>query len=257
MERSREAVVKDYVKPCIGIPIYDHGSSIGAVVDSLAEHALPCLIVDDGSHAETRRELDRLEQRYAWVDVVHHAHNRGRGAALRTGYRSAAARGMTHFIQLDADGQHAAADIPRFVEAARQSPDALVLGAPIFDDSVPFHRLHGRKLSQVIVWMETLSTAVADPLCGFRCIPLASVIPLLDAARTGDRMDFDPELIIRMVRAGVPVVNLPTRVCYPESGVSHFRMVEDNLRIAWVYVRLAFESIRGGPRPVAAGERRA
>jgi hypothetical protein len=55
-------------------------------------------------------------------------------------------------------------------------------------------------------------------------------------------MDFDPELIIRLVRAGIPVVNLPTAVFYPEGGVSHFQLVRDNLRIAGSYVRLAFEA---------------
>ena len=85
-----------------------------------------------------------------------------------------------------------------------------------------------------------------DPLCGFRCIPLARTLDVLARANTGDRMDFDPELTIRLVRAGAPVVNLPTRVQYPESGISHFRMVEDNLRIAWAYIRLAFRLPRIG-----------
>lgn len=228
---------------CLVIPIYDHGDSIAAVVESLAKYDLPCLIVDDGSGEATRQQLDQLEERYAWVEVVHHGRNRGRGAALRTAYEGAAARGRTHVIQLDADGQHDTADVPHFLEAARTRPDALVLGTPIFDESVPWHRLHGRKLSQVIVWLETLSTSVRDPLCGFRCIPLASTLTVLDRAHTGDRMDFDPELIIRLVRAGVPVINIPTRVRYPESGVSHFRMLEDNLLIAWAYIRLALRPL--------------
>ncbi len=229
------------MKPCLAIPIFDHGETIATVVESLAPLDLPCTIVDDGSSQATRSVLDHLEERYPWVEVVHHDRNCGRGAALRTAYRTASLRGMTHVVQLDADGQHSAADVPRFLAAARVQPDALVLGTPIFDDSVPLHRLHGRKLSQLIVWVETLSTAVRDPLCGFRCIPLAPTLPLLDR-RSGDRMDFDPELIIRLVRAGVPVVNIPTTVRYPEGGISHFRMVEDNLRIAWAYIRLAFEA---------------
>ncbi len=230
------------MNPCLAIPIYDHGDSIAEVVESLAKYDLPCLIVDDGSGESTRQQLDLLEERYHWVEVVHHVRNRGRGAALRTAYEGAAARGRTHVIQLDADGQHDSADVPRFLEAAKAQPDALVLGTPIFDESVPWHRLHGRKLSQVIVWLETLSTSVRDPLCGFRCIPLASTLAVLERAHSGDRMDFDPELVIRLVRAGVPVINIPTRVNYPESGVSHFRMVEDNLRIAWAYIRLAFRA---------------
>ena len=229
------------MRPCLVIPIFDHGDTIAGVVESLAPLGLPCIIVDDGSGEATRQELDRIEALYSWLDVEHHPGNLGRGAALRTGYRAAARRGMTHVVQLDADGQHAATDVPRFLEIARARPEALVLGVPIFDESVPWVRLHGRKISRIIVCFETLSTAVRDPLCGFRCVPLAVTVPLLDRKPMGDRMDFDPELIVRLVRAGVPVVNVPTAVCYPEDGISHFRLVRDNFRIAWAYLRLAVD----------------
>lgn len=239
------------MRPCLAIPIYDHGDTIAGVVESLAPLELPCIVVDDGSGAATRREIDRLQDRHEWLSVCRHDRNLGRGAALRTAYRAAAARGMTHVVQLDADGQHDAADVPRFLEAARAHPDALVLGRPRFDDSIPWHRRHGRKLSQGIVWLETLSLAARDPLCGFRCIPLGPTICVLDRTRTGDRMDFDPELVVRQVRAGLPVVNVPTLVRYPEAGVSHFRMIEDNLLIAWAYLRLAFVLPGSGARAIA------
>ncbi len=229
------------MRPCLVIPIFDHGDTIAGVVESLTALRLPCIIVDDGSGEATRQELDRIEALHSWVEVERHPRNLGRGAALRTGYRAAALRGMTHVVQLDADGQHAATDVPRFLEVAQARPEALVLGVPVFDESVPWVRLHGRKLSRIIVWIETLSTAVRDPLCGFRCIPLAVTVPLLDRKQMGDRMDFDPELTVRLVRAGVPVVNVPTAVCYPEDGISHFRLVRDNLRIAWAYLRLAVD----------------
>ena len=228
------------MKACFAIPIYDHAATIADVVESLSGYGLPCIIVDDGSGEATQRQLARLEDRFDWLRVVHHDRNRGRGAALRTAYRTAASLGWTHVVQLDADGQHHAEDIPRFLDAAKAMPEALVIGEPIFDESAPWHRLHGRKLSQVIVWLETWSLAVHDPLCGFRCIPLVPTLEILENCHTGDRMDFDPEIIIRLVRAGVPVVNIPTWVQYPEQSVSHFRMVEDNLRIAWAYLRLAF-----------------
>lgn len=228
------------MNPTLAIPIFDHGESIGAVVESLAKYDLPCLIVDDGSGSATRSRLDDLERIHPWVEVIHHPHNRGRGAALRSAYRGAAERGHTHVLQLDADGQHNADDVPRFLAAAAERPDAMILGAPLFEEGAPWHRLHGRKLSQGIVWLQTLSTVVRDPLCGFRCLPLGSTLAVLDRERSGDRMDFDPELIILLVRAGIPVVNIPTAVQYPENGTSHFRMFEDNLLIARAYLRLAF-----------------
>jgi len=228
------------VKPCLAIPIYDHAETIAEVVESLEYLNLPCIIVNDGSHEATRHVLADLEARFDWVQVVHHETNRGRGAALRTAYRTAAALGISHLVQLDADGQHAASDVPLLLQAAEENPGALVLGAPVFDDSVPFHRLHGRKLSKGIVWLETLSMQVADPLCGFRCMPLAPTVEIIDCERTGDRMDFDPEIAVRLVWAGVPVVNVPTRVRYFDGGISHFDLVRDNVRISWLHTRLFF-----------------
>lgn len=235
------------MKPCLAIPIFDHGETIRGVVDALAPLELPCLIVDDGSGPSTRERLAELESRHAWVRIEHHQRNRGRGAALQTAYRLAQRGGFSHVVQLDADGQHDAADVPHFLDAAQRDPHSLVLGEPVFDDTIPKVRYYGRKLSQVIVWAETLSRVVHDPLCGFRCIPLDATVQLLDHARMGDRMDFDPELVVRLVRAGVPVVNVPTAVHYPAGGISHFRMVEDNVRIAWAYLRLAADGIRGRP----------
>lgn len=241
------------MKPSLAIPIFDHADTIARVIEALAPLQLPCIVVDDGSGKATQRELKRLAGLHSWVQIERHPRNLGRGAALRTAYRTAARRGASHVVQLDADGQHAAADVPRFLDAAKSRPDALILGAPIFDASIPWHRLHGRKLSQGIVWLETLSMSVRDPLCGFRCVPLVPTLEVLLRCRTGNRMDFDPELVVRLVRAGVPVVNIPTEVRYPEGGVSHFRMLEDNVRIAWAYVRLACELPWGRSRTSAAG----
>lgn len=241
------------MKPCIAIPIFDHGEAIEGVVRRLVPFRLPCLIVDDGSGPSTRRALERIAAEHPWVRVERHVTNRGRGAALRTAYHLAARGGMSHVVQLDADGQHDPRDVPRFLSAAEERPDALVLGVPVFDASAPWPRLYGRKLSQWIVWLETLSLQVRDPLCGFRCLPLGPTLRVLDGARTGDRMDFDPELVVRLVRAGIPVVNLPTRVTYPEDGLSHFRMLEDNLRIAWAYTRLATDLLRRPTRSLNRG----
>lgn len=223
----------------LAIPFYEHGDTIGDVLASLERYDLPCIVVDDGSGEATRRKLDDIARAYEWVEIRRHAHNMGKGAALRTAYYAAAAADATHVIQLDADGQHDTSDVPSFIEAATREPDALILGTPEFDASAPWHRLHGRKLSQAIVRLETLNRDVSDPLCGFRCMPLVPTLAVIDEVHTGNRMDFDPEIVIRMVRRGVPVRNIPTRVRYPAGGVSHFQMVRDNVRIAWAYARLA------------------
>jgi glycosyltransferase involved in cell wall biosynthesis len=225
------------VKACLLIPDYDHKDEIAGVLDSLAFTGLPCLIVDDGSGPETRAVLDALARLHAWVDVHHRERNGGRGAALKTGYRLALERGFTHALQLDADGQHHAADVPRFLAAMEQDPGALVLGAPVFDETAPKSRLYGRQLSRAMVWLATLSFDVSDPLCGFRGIPLAPTVEVLDRFPTGDHMEFDPQLVILLHWAGVPVRNVPTPVVYRRGGLSHFDTLRDNARLSAVYAR--------------------
>jgi glycosyltransferase involved in cell wall biosynthesis len=226
------------VNPCLLIPIYNHRDTIAGVLDSLAYLALPCLIVDDGSDEPTQETLGRENARRPWVELSRLPVNRGRGAALRHGYRRAAERGFSHVVQLDADGQHEPADVPKFLDAACRQPDALILGRPIFGADSPRARLYGRRLSQVFVWAVTGSFAIEDPLCGFRCFPLRRTVPLLDAVGLGDRMEFDPEIVVRLAWAGVPIVNVPTRVRYFPGGLSNFRMIRDNGLIVRAYTRL-------------------
>jgi len=226
------------MKPALVVPVYQHGEPLGAVLEALETYGLPCFVIDDGSDAQTRSRLEELAELHPFVELHRHRQNAGKGVALRTGFRLAAYRGYTHVVQLDADGQHCASDLPRFLEAMRQHPDALVLGAPRFDESIPWNRLYGRQLSRILVWWATLSRVIEDPLIGFRGIPLEPAIALLDRVRTSSRMDFEPEFAVRMVWAGTPIVNLETPIVYPPEGHSNFRAVEDDLRLAWLYLRL-------------------
>jgi len=236
------------LKPCLLIPIYDHKDQIRAVLDSLAAFDLDCIVVDDGSGIETRMVLDAAEKDYRWLEVYHRDVNGGRGAALVSGYRLAVKRGFSHAIQLDADGQHDAADVPRFIAAIETNPNALVLGTPIFDQTVPKSRLYGRQLSRFMVWLTTLSMDVSDPLCGFRGIPLGATLDLLAEVEMGQHMEFDPQLIIWLHWRGVPVINLPTKVVYDREGLSHFDFVRDNLRLIGVYLRALGGMVLRSPR---------
>jgi glycosyltransferase involved in cell wall biosynthesis len=228
------------VNPSLLIPIYNHKDTILPVLRALAELDLPCLVVNDGSDAATSATLEQARRQWSWVPVETLAQNRGRGAALRHGYHMAQARGFSHVVQLDADGQHDTADVPVLLAAAEKDPDALILGAPVFDDSAPRNRLVGRQLSRFWVHVETMSRQIADPLCGFRCLPLAPTVKLLSRTPLGDRMEFDPEIAVRLVWEGLAVVNVPTRVRYFAGGVSHFRLLHDNVRISWAHARLVF-----------------
>lgn len=227
------------MKPCAVIPVYNHGGTVGAVAASLREQGLELLLVDDGSGPETAAALDALANQPG-IRLLRLAQNQGKGGAVMAGLRAALTAGYSHALQIDADGQHDARDASRFIDAARRAPDAFVCGCPVYDDSVPKGRLYGRYATHVWVWINTLSLAVRDSMCGFRVYPLAPTVDLLDRVRIGRRMDFDVEVAVRLVWQGLRVLNLPTRVHYPVGGISHFRVVRDNLLISWMHTRLFF-----------------
>ena len=156
------------------------------------------------------------------------------------GFNAAIALGFTHAIQIDADGQHDIQDIPRFIEASRLQPNALILGQPIFDDSAPKSRRYARQFTNLWIWINTLSFAVADGMCGFRLYPLNAVQTLMRSTMIAKRMDFDIDILVRLYWQGVTVINQPTKVNYPEDGVSHFDLWRDNLRISKIHATLFF-----------------
>lgn len=224
------------------IPVYEHHEPVVGVVEGLLEANLPVLLVDDGSSDVCRTALANLSTHYGTsrVDVLRLPSNLGKGGAVMAGLREAARRGHSHALQIDADGQHDTSDAPRFLAASRAAPSAMVIGRPTFDASVPKGRLYGRYATHVWVWINTLSLAIRDSMCGFRIYPLQAVISLLDDVKLGRRMDFDPEVLVRLYWRGIDVVNIDTRVRYPEGGLSHFQMFRDNARLSWMHTRLFF-----------------
>jgi glycosyltransferase involved in cell wall biosynthesis len=208
---------------------------------------LHCILVDDGSSADCAAVLDTLAQA-ADVTLVRLPVNQVMGVAMMAGLRAAAAAGYSHALQIDADGQHDAGDIPRFLALAAATPDAVICGVPIYDDSVPLGRLVGRYATHIWVWINSLSLEIRDSMCGFRVYPLAPVVRLFDEARLGRRMDFDPEVLVRLHWRGTRIVNVPTRVTYPQDGLSHFRLGLDNWLITRMHTRLAFGMLLRSPR---------
>lgn len=237
MSLAQAVKVQPVFSACVVIPVFDHEHAIGAVVDNIRQQGYPILLVDDGCSEACARELERLAT-LSDVTLLRHERNRGKGAAVRTGLRAARELGYTHAVQIDADGQHVLTDIRRFVDEARAFPDSVICGAPVFDASIPKSRYYGRYLTHAMVWLETLSFDIVDSMCGFRLYPLAPTLALLESCRIGERMDFDTDVLVRLYWRDVPLRWIRTRVAYPLDGVSHFRMVLDNLLMTGLHVRL-------------------
>ncbi len=226
---------------CVIVPVYNHEEAVGRVVAQLKPYGFPCYLVNDGSSPACTQVLRELAERENdWITLLERPANGGKGAAVTEGLWQAIADGFSHALQIDADGQHDPDDIGRFVAASERHPEKLILGRPRFDASAPKGRLYGRRFTNLWIAINTLSSAIGDGMCGFRCYPLAAVNRLLDSARLGQRMDFDIEIVVRLYWQGVDVVNIDTDVRYPLDGVSHFKLLKDNLLISRKHAQLFF-----------------
>jgi glycosyltransferase involved in cell wall biosynthesis len=228
---------------CAIIPTYNNPQTVAEVVARVRVHIADVVVVDDGSVEPARgiiRDLAEAGQCHTVVRPI----NGGKGAAVKSGLAWARAHGFDYALQIDADLQHDANDIPKLIAAIRDVPEGtLVLAQPVFDDSAPRGRLRARKITKFMAMVETLGTRTGDPLCGFRVYP---VEPALRAGTRGDAMDFDPEIAVRLVWQGVAVVHVPTPVIYRAAsagGVSHYRGVADTLLIAGAHFRLCVEGV--------------
>lgn len=229
------------MKTCVIIPVFNHATAITQVVMQLKPFELPCYLVNDGSSppcSEVLRDLARHNS--DWITLLERDRNGGKGAAVMTGLHQAISDGYSHAVQLDADGQHRIADLGHFLHVSEKYPGHLILGKPAFDASAPKGRLYGRQFTNLWIWINTLSSAIADGMCGFRCYPLAPVATLLQTVRLGRRMDFDIEIAIRLYWQGVGVINIDTAVQYPLDGVSHFDLLRDNWLISVKHAQLFF-----------------
>jgi glycosyltransferase involved in cell wall biosynthesis len=228
---------------CAIIPTYNNPQTLEEVVARVREHIDDVVVVDDGSAEPARALVQRLADA-GRCQVVFRPENGGKGAAVKTGLAWAHEHAFDYALQIDADLQHNTDDIPKLVAGVKDVPEGtLVLAQPVFDASAPKGRLRARKITVFFAMVETLGKKVGDPLCGYRVYPVETA---LRVKARGDAMDFDPEIAVRLVWAGVSVVHVPTPVIYrsaDEGGVSHYRKWRDTLLIAGTHFWLCTEGV--------------
>ena len=218
------------------IPAYQAAATVGDVVRGVRSLLPTVVVVDDGSSDATAAAA-----RAAGAEVVQHAVNRGKGAALVTGLSHLAAAGATHALTLDADGQHLPSEIPALLVASARAPRALVVGVRRKEG----HTIRGINLignwvaDRLMTWIA--GTALPDTQSGFRIYPIAATLAL---GAQGSRFDFETEILLRAARAGIPLEGVPVVVHYPPVAerVSHYRPWVDTVRIVRTVARVLFRN---------------
>jgi glycosyltransferase involved in cell wall biosynthesis len=223
--------MSDTTRPFVVVPCLNEARAIDALLRRVLAHCANVIVVDDGSSDATADIVARLP-----VTFIRHAERRGKGEALRDGFRAALDLGASGVLTMDGDGQHDPDDIPRILAAARRFPAALVIGARLLaPERQPAAR---RRANAVADWGISWGCGcpVADTQSGQRWYPRTAVE--LVAARA-EGFVFEAALLIAAARdLGLPIVSIPIACRYDDGARrSHFRSVRDTLRITWYTVR--------------------
>ncbi len=214
------------LKTCVIVPVYNNAGTIKDVVQRTLRFCGDVIVVDDGS---TDGSSDSLED--LGVVVVRYEKNRGKGYALKTGFKEAKARGFERAITIDADGQHYPEDIPVFASKAREHPDAILVGSRnLRMENMPGGNTFANKFSNFWFRLQT-GVNLPDTQSGFRLYQLNHIGTLHFLTY---RYEAELELLVFQCWKGVRMRPVGIRVYYPPEGerVTHFRPFRDFFRIS-------------------------
>lgn len=215
---------------CILIPAYNAGKTLAPVIRECQQHAMPLIVVDDGSCDDTAVIANR-----PGVTLVSHDRNRGKGSALRSGFRLALDKGFDGVVTVDADGQHDVSAIPRVCAVARESGTDILIASRRgqFEEMAGLRKVWNR----FGVWCMRARTGfeISDSQSGFRYYSA----PLLrEVSLNATGYDLEMEILMKAWKGGFRVgsLNVPARVADGRS-TSHYRPVRDTWNICMTFLR--------------------
>jgi len=217
------------------IPTFNNGSTLREVLTGVMDVCGNVIVVNDGSSDNTYDILNQFDG----IEVITHNKNRGKGAALNSGFRKAYDLGYKYAITIDSDGQHYPQEIKLLCDASLNEPETLWIGSRDFkSDNMPGKNSFANRFSNFWFKLETGIT-LEDTQSGFRLYPLER----LKGIRTlSGRYEFELEIIVRAAWRNVVVKNIPVSVYYPpkEIRISHFKPFKDFARISILNTVLVF-----------------
>jgi len=214
-------------KCCVIIPTYNNHQTIEQVINDVLEYTHQVVVVNDGSTDNTQEIISNFNQ----IDIVSYPKNKGKGYALRQGLKFAWNKSYEYAITIDSDGQHFASDLPNFLEAIDENPNAIIIGNRNMEqDGIPGKSSFGNRFSNFWFKFET-GIKIPDTQSGYRLYPLKPLSKMFFFTR---KYEFEIEVIVRAAWKGVDVTDVPIQVYYApkESRISHFKPFKDFTRIS-------------------------
>lgn len=206
------------------IPAYNPDEKLLALLPKLKERFSRIVLVDDGS--TVGKEI--FPQAAPFVEkILVHEHNRGKGAALKTGF--AYLGEGTDVITADSDGQHTPEDIAKVAAGLATHRDGLVLGVRAFSGHVPFRSRFGNFWTRWLFFLMT-GLMIRDTQTGLRGIP-AGLLKRV-AAIPGDRYEYEMAMLADAKHHEAKPLQVPIETIYiEENATSHFNPLLDTIRI--------------------------
>lgn len=219
---------------CVIIPTYNNDKTLTRVIEGVLIYTDQIIVVNDGSTDDTIRILEK----YSDLIQIHFPENKGKGSALRAGFKEAFEQDFDYAITIDSDGQHYPDDIPVFLSELEKNQNVLLIGSRnMSHESVPKNSSFGNKFSNFWYWIET-GIRLTDTQSGFRLYPLNTLSKI---SFYTTKFEFEIESIVKIAWRGVDIKNVPIKVLYDaEERVSHFRPIIDFTRISILNTWLVF-----------------
>ena len=214
------------------VAAFNESNTIGDVIRQVRAHVDHVVVVDDGS---TDGTADRAGE--AGAEVLRHANNLGKGAAIRTGLDRLLSRAHTHVLFLDGDLQHAPGDAPALIAAARRGDGDFVLGERPFDfDTMPRSRYYTNRISSWVISVFFIGQRVDDAQSGYRLIATSALRRL---RLSGRGYEIETEMLIKLARRGARIARVPITLLY-QGAPSKLRPLRDTTRTCFLAVRYRF-----------------
>ena len=224
---------------CALIPTYNNAATIIDVIQRTYKYLKDIIVVVDGC---TDNTLDLLKELDIPITLVSYVKNKGKGYALKQGFKKALDMGFEYALTIDSDGQHYPEDIPQLINALKKHPGSLVIGSrKLVSENVPGKNKFANKFSNFWFHLQT-HVNLPDTQTGFRIYPLKKLHGL---ALMTSRYEAELELLVFAAWHNVPLLPIDIRVYYPpkEERISHFRPALDFTRISILNIFLCIGAL--------------
>ncbi len=234
MNNSKEILLQnkhklEELKCCVIMPTFNNEKTIGSLIENVLQYTNHLIVVCDGATDSTPKIIASFGDK---ITSIGYAKNKGKGNALKMGFKEALKQGFEHAITIDSDGQHYPENILDFVKAFEENPGALFMGARNIEaDGMPGKNSFANKFSNFWVKLQT-GNDLPDTQTGFRLYPLKAVEKL---CLFTNKFEFEVEIQVKLAWQNIKVIPVPVKVKYdPNERVTHFRPLQDFTRISFL-----------------------